>query len=85
MIISAHQHDANAVARSRSRAGDSGNGHYRGRRVVIRIGRSRVSAASDNGCQLVSSLLEMIGKTHDQDAVLRNQATRVIKPTWLYM
>src|SRR6266446_3580176 len=73
----AHQHDANAVARSRSRA----RGEYQ-RKVTHDRGRSRHQdrsqprfSRSDNRCQLVlSCLLEMVGKLHDKDAVLRNQA-----------
>src|SRR6266550_4513281 len=74
---SAHQHNANAVARPRSRAG----GEYQ-RKVTHDRGRSRHQdrsqprfSRSDNRCQLVlSCLLKMVGKLHDQDAVLRNQA-----------
>ena len=43
--------------------------------VVIRIGRSRVAAASITARDLVAALLlQVVGELHDQDAVLRHEA-----------
>ena len=43
--------------------------------VVIRIGRSRVPAASMTASSLsLPGLLQVVGELHDQDAVLRHQA-----------
>jgi hypothetical protein len=43
----------------------------------------RAGGFDDRGELVGSGLLQVIRELHDQDAVLRNQADSVIRPTWL--